>query len=89
MILIPLLAHELTQDCLGGCTGMHDAIESQTYRLNLKSNRQSKPLFKGTLEGFVDDEGEKLEQHKVSLPKWFRPETIYKHFNETPIQFEE
>lgn len=84
-----LLAHELTQDCLGGCTGMSDAIEAQTYRLNLKCNRQSKPLFKGTLEGFVDDEGEKLEQHKVSLPKWFRPETINGHFNGQSINFEE
>jgi hypothetical protein len=83
-----LLAHQLTQDCLGGCSGMSDAIQSQTYRLNLKSNRQSKPLFKGVLEGFVDDQGEELEQHKVSLPDWLRPEIIWNHFNGKLIQFE-
>ncbi len=79
------ISHELTQDCLGGCTGMSDAIKAQTYRLKLKTNAQGKPLFKGILEGLVDDDGNELEQHKVSLPKWFRPELIHGHFNGQPI----
>ncbi|MHC5916114.1 MAG: hypothetical protein ACYTXE_35120, partial [Nostoc sp.] len=51
-----LISHNLTQDCLGGCTGMSEPIKTQTYRLNLKTTPQGKPLFKGVLEGLVDND---------------------------------
>jgi hypothetical protein len=57
--------------------------------LNLKTNPQAKPLFKGVLEGLVDDDGNELEQHQVSLPKWFRPEIIWGHFHGKAIKFED
>ena len=84
-----LISHNLTQDCLGGCTGMSEPIKTQTYRLNLKTTPQGKPLFKGILEGLVDNDGNELEEHKISLPGWLRPEIIYGHFNGKPIKFDE
>jgi len=83
-----LISHNLTQDCLGGCSGISEPIKTQTYRLNLKTSPQSKPLFKGVLEGLVDADGDELEQHPITLPKWLRPEIIYGHFNGQPINFE-
>jgi hypothetical protein len=76
-----LLSHNLTQACLGGCESISEPIKTQTYRLNLKTNPQAKPLFKGVLEGLVDADGNELEQHPVSLPQWFRPEIIWGHFH--------
>ncbi|MEA5574588.1 hypothetical protein [Calothrix sp. UHCC 0171] len=83
-----LLSHNLTQACLGGCESISEPIKTQTYRLNLKTNPQAKPLFKGVLEGLVDDDGNELEQHQVSLPKWFRPEIIWGHFHGKAIKFD-
>ncbi len=83
-----LISHGLTQDNLGGCESISEPIKTQTYRLNLKTNPTGKPLFKGTLNGLVDEEGEELEDKKVTLPSWFRPELIHGHFNDSPINFE-
>lgn len=83
-----LISHNLTQDCLGGCSGISESIKTQTYRLKLKTTPQSKPLFKGILEGLVDADGNELEQHPVTLPDWLRPEKIYQHFNGKPIDFD-
>jgi hypothetical protein len=83
-----LISHNLTQDCLGGCSGIAESIKTQTYRLKLKTTPQSKPLFKGILEGLVDADGNELEQHPVTLPDWLRPEKIYQHFNGKPIDFD-
>ncbi len=83
-----LISHNLTQDCLGGCSGISEPIKTQTYRLNLKTTPQAKPLFKGILEGLVDADGNELEQHPVTLPDWLRPEKIYQHFNGKPIDFD-
>lgn len=76
-----LISHNLTQDCLGGCSGISEPIKTQTYRLNLKTTPRSTPLFKGTLEGLVDEDGNELEQHPVTLPEWLRPNLIYEYFN--------
>lgn len=83
-----LISHGLTQDNLGGCESISEPIKTQTYRLNLKTNPTGKPLFKGTLNGLVDEEGEELEDKKVTLPSWFRPELIHGHFNDSPINFD-
>ncbi|WP_071192420.1 hypothetical protein [Trichormus sp. NMC-1] len=83
-----LISHNLTQDCLGGCSGISEPIKTQTYRLNLKTTPQAKPLFKGILEGLVDQDGNELEQHSVTLPDWLRPEKICQHFNGKPIDFD-
>lgn len=76
-----LISHNLTQGCLGGCESISEPIKTQTYRLKLKTNPQAKPLFKGTLLGLVNSEGDELEDHPVTLPTWLRPEKIYEHFN--------
>ena len=82
-----LISHNLTQGCLGGCESISEPIKTQTYRLKLKTNPESKPLFKGVLQGLVNSEGDELEDHPVTLPNWLRPEIIYGHFNGKPINF--
>ena len=82
-----LISHNLTQGCLGGCESISEPIKTQTYRLKLKTNPESKPLFKGILQGLVNSEGDELEDHPVTLPNWLRPEIIYDHFNGKPINF--
>lgn len=82
-----LISHNLTQGCLGGCDSISEPIKTQTYRLKLKTNPESKPLFKGILQGLVNSEGDELEDHPVTLPEWLRPEKIYGHFNGKLIEF--
>ena len=82
-----LISHNLTQGCLGGCESISEPIKTQTYRLKLKTNPESKPLFKGILQGLVNSEGDELEDHPVTLPNWLRPEIIYGHFNGKSINF--
>lgn len=82
-----LLSHNLTQACLGGCENIAEPIKTQTYRLQLKSNPMGEPLFKGNLNGLVNDDGDFLDELPITLPKWLRPEIIYNHFNGHPIEF--
>lgn len=73
-----MITHSLTQRGLGNCEGMSEAIKEGCFRLKLKSDDLGKPLFKGTLSGWVDSEGNEIEEKEVTLPKWFRPEKIVK-----------
>jgi hypothetical protein len=41
------------------------------------------------LEKLVDNNGKELEEQKISLPEWLRPEIIYNRFNGLPIKFDE
>jgi hypothetical protein len=38
--------------------------------------------------GLVDEQGNNLDDVERTLPAWFHPETIYQHFNGTPINFD-
>lgn len=71
-----LLTHSLTQKGLGGVEGMSEAIKDGTFRLQLRGTNKQTPLFKGKLDGWVNSDGEKVEEYQISLPEWFRPEKI-------------
>lgn len=73
-----LLTHSLTKRGLGNCEGMMDAIKDSCYRLKLKCTAQGKPSFKGVLQGWVDKDGNEIDEKEVTLPEWFRPEKIAK-----------
>jgi len=73
-----LLTHSLTQRGLGGCEGMSEAIKDSCYRLKLKCNALGKPMFKGTLLGWVDSEGNEVTEKEITIPKWFSPNKIAK-----------
>ncbi len=49
-----------------------DRIQSReegVLQLRLNADNEMRPLFKGKLIGFKDDEGELIEEMKVSIPK--------------------
>lgn len=71
-----LLTHALTKTGLGGVEGMSEAIKNGTFRLQLKGNNQQKPSFKGKLDGWLNADGDLVEDYAVTLPSWFRVEKI-------------
>ena len=74
-----LLTHSITQKGLGNVTGMSDAIKDSCLRLKLKGTAQNKPLFKGMINGWVDAEGEEIEDYPITIPDWLRPENLVKY----------
>ncbi len=45
-----LISHGLTQDNLGGCESISDAIKTQTYRLNLKTDPHRQTTIQGNFK---------------------------------------
>lgn len=74
------ITHSLTNAGLGGVEGMSNAIADGTLRLKLKANALQQPLFKGVLSGWVDGEGNEIDELPVTLPEWFRPEKLVEIF---------
>ncbi len=74
------ITHSLTNAGLGGVEGMSQAIADGTLRLKLKANALQQPLFKGVLSGWVDGEGNEIDELPVTLPEWFRPEKLVEIF---------
>lgn len=73
-----LITHSLTREGLGGCEGMSDAIKEGCFRLKLKCDDLGNPKFKGFLYGWVNSNGDEVEEKEISLPEWFRPEKLVK-----------
>ncbi len=74
------ITHSLTNAGLGGVEGMSQAIADGTLRLKLKANALQQPLFKGVLSGWVDNDGNEIDELPVTLPEWFRPEKLVEIF---------
>lgn len=78
-----VITHSFTNAGTGGGAGFAQAREEGVLQLWLNSDNDMKPLFKGKLLGFKDDEGELINELKVTIPKdWFRPDAIAKMFKE-------
>lgn len=76
-----VITHSFTNKGTGGGGGFAQAREEGVIQLRLNSDNEMKPLFKGKLLGFKDDEGELIEDMKVTIPKdWFNPTAIRKMF---------
>lgn len=72
-----LLAHGKTQRMTGGGKGTSEAKEENCIFLKLGSNNKGLPTFKGYLEGWKNEEGDIIEEMKITIPKdWFNPITI-------------
>ena len=62
-------------------TGFAASREEGVLQLRLNADNEMRPLFKGKLLGFKDEEGELIDELKVTVPKdWFNPSAIKKLF---------
>jgi len=77
-----LIGHDNTLVALGGSEGFSKSRDRGIIQLELYSDSENRPLFKGTLSGIKNGEGEFVDAQKVSIaPEWIRPEWVYELFN--------
>lgn len=71
-----LITHNVNQSGLGNVERMSEAIKSGTFRLMLKGTNQQKPLFRGSLDGWINSSGDTPYIQEVTLPKSLRSDLI-------------
>lgn len=77
-----IIAHDDTLETLGGANGVSKAKERGLIKLELYSDSDNKPLFKGRLSGIKNENGQSIEDMEVTIkPDWIRPEFVYKLFS--------
>lgn len=77
-----LIAHDNTLVALGAGGGFSKARDRGIIQLELYSDSENRPLFKGLLSGTKNAEGEFVEAQKVSIAAdWIRPEWVEKLFS--------
>lgn len=83
------IAHNDTNAAFGGGDGFSKSVNSGVIKINLRSNSKYEPLFKGTISGIKDEEGEIIKDQPISLlPDWIRPNFVYNLFNPEPTKKE-
>lgn len=81
-----LVAHAKTLAALGGGDGFADAIRGNFILIKLNSNSEQEPLWRGTISGIKDEDGELIENMKISIaPEWIRSSWVYDLFNSKTI----
>lgn len=76
-----VITHSFTNAGTGGGAGFAQAREEGVLQLWLNSDNEMRPLFKGKLIGFKNDDGEIIDEMKITIPKdWFNPGAIAKIF---------
>lgn len=77
-----LIAHAKTLAALGGGEGFADAIQGNFIRIKLNSDSEQEPLWRGTISGIKDGDGEPIENQKISITAdWIRSSWVYDLFN--------
>ncbi len=77
-----IVAHAKTLAALGGGDGFADAIRGNFIIIKLNSNSEQEPLWRGTISGIKDEDGELIENMKISIaPEWIRSSWVYELFN--------
>lgn len=75
------ITHSFSNAGTGGGSGFAQAREEGVLQLWLNSSNEMRPLFKGKVLGFKNEEGEVIDELKITIPKdWFNPEAIRKMF---------
>lgn len=76
-----VITHSMTNKGTGGGDGFKDAREEGCFVLKLSSDNDQQPTYKGTLEGFKDNDGNLIDSIKITIPKeWFNPKSIKEMF---------
>ena len=84
-----LIAHDNTLVALGAGEGFSKARDRGIIQLELYSDSENRPLFKGLLSGIKNAEGEFVDAQKVSISAdWIRPEWVEKLFSVQDETFE-
>lgn len=77
-----LIAHDNTLVSLGAGEGFSKARDRGIIQLELYSDSENRPLFKGLLSGIKNENGEFVDAQKVSIAAaWIRPEWVEKLFS--------
>ena len=78
-----LIAHAKTLAALGGGEGFADAIQGNFVRIKLNSDSEQEPLWRGTISGIKDADGEPIDNLKISIaPEWIRSSWVYDLFDQ-------
>ena len=77
-----IIAHNNTNAAWGGGTGFSDSLQGNVIQIKLYSTSEQTPVFRGTISGIKDEEGEFIKDYKISiLANWIRPQFVYNLFN--------
>ncbi|PSB49765.1 hypothetical protein C7B67_16445 [filamentous cyanobacterium Phorm 6] len=80
-----IVSHAKTLAALGNGDGFADAIKGNFIIIKLNSNSEQEPLWRGTISGIKDEDGELIENMKISIaPDWIRSSWVYDLFNSAP-----
>ncbi|MBD1887956.1 hypothetical protein [Coleofasciculus sp. FACHB-SPT9] len=76
-----LIAHDNTLQALGGGEGISKAKNRGLIQIELYSDSDNKPLFRGRISGIKTANGETIEGQEITIkPEWIRPEYVWKLF---------
>ena len=76
-----LIGHDNTLVALGGSEGFSKSRNRGLIQLELFSDSENSPLFKGKISGIKTSEGEFIDSQEVSIqPAWIRPEWVFNLF---------
>ena len=76
-----LIGHDNTLVALGGSEGFSKSRNRGLIQLELFSDSENSPLFKGKISGIKTPEGEFIDSLEISIqPEWIRPEWVFSLF---------
>jgi len=83
------IAHFFTNTAVGGSDGTAKGRARGTIQIDRKTSDGKTPLKVAIVNGLNNSEGDAEVDKKVTIPSWLTPESIHKHFNGQPIDFED
>ncbi|MEA5605735.1 hypothetical protein [Nostoc sp. UHCC 0252] len=82
------IAHFFTNTAVGGSDGTAKGRARGTIQIDRKTADGKTPLKVATINGLNNSDGDAEVDKKVTIPGWLTPESIHKHFNGQPIDFD-
>ncbi|MBD2532600.1 hypothetical protein H6G97_24640 [Nostoc flagelliforme FACHB-838] len=83
------IAHFFTNTAVGGSDGTAKGRSRGTIQIDRKTADGKTPLKVATVNGLNNEEGDAEVDKKVTIPGWLTPESIHKHLNGQPIDFDD
>lgn len=83
------IAHFFTNTAVGGSDGTAKGRSRGTIQIDRKTADGKTPLKVATINGLNNSDGDAEVDKKVTIPAWLTPESIHKHFNGQPIDFDD
>jgi hypothetical protein len=80
-----VIAHNNTNAAWGGSSGFSDSLQGNVIQIKLYSTSEQPPVFRGTISGIKDDDGEFIKDFNISIfTDWIRPGFVDNLFNPIP-----